>query len=324
MATEAKLSIIIPVYNVERYLHQCIDSILASTFADYELILVDDGSVDNSGSICDGYAEKDNRVRVIHQPNGGVSKARNVGIECAKAPWITFIDADDWISDTFLENLYKVVEEHPDVDFVQAGFTNYNEKGIGDIEQSYEAYYGSDMNHLCPIYRGRPYSKLLKQEILQNVRFDEKISSAEDLIFTTDYLIHIKKYALLSEVGYYYRCDNENSIMHTRSGMNYLGALHLFQHQYKGVTRFVKEHHIMESNAQIRYQQMADSMVFAISRLYDKGVYPFRDRLSHLKSDFTDEQLQFIKYATGRKNRCVYSMLTRKYYNLFDMVRFYL
>lgn len=109
------ISVIVPVYNVEKYLHRCVDSILAQTFSDFELILVDDGSTDNCGKICDEYAKKDNRIHVIHKDNGGLSDARNAGIDWAFAnsdsEWITFIDSDDWIHPKYLEALYKAAEE---------------------------------------------------------------------------------------------------------------------------------------------------------------------------------------------------------------------
>lgn len=111
----AAISIIVPVYNVERYLHRCVDSILAQTYSDYELILVDDGSPDNCGAICDEYAAKDSRVHVIHQKNGGVSAARNAGLERAFAngcQWVAFVDSDDWIHSRFLEVLHRTAVEN--------------------------------------------------------------------------------------------------------------------------------------------------------------------------------------------------------------------
>lgn len=109
-----KISIIVPVYNVEKYIRRCIDSILTQTFTDFELIIVDDGSPDNCGKICEEYAKKNNRVYVIHQENGGLSAARNSGIEWAFAnsdsEWITFIDSDDWVHKQYLEILIKEAE----------------------------------------------------------------------------------------------------------------------------------------------------------------------------------------------------------------------
>ena len=105
------ISVVVPVYMVEAYLRRCVDSVLAQTFSDFELILVDDGSPDNCGAICDEYAERDSRVRVIHQANGGLSAARNAGIDWAFAHsdsrWLTFIDSDDWILPRYLEVLFK-------------------------------------------------------------------------------------------------------------------------------------------------------------------------------------------------------------------------
>ena len=94
-----KISVIVPVYNTEKYLHRCIDSILDQTFTDFELLLIDDGSTDSSGTICDEYAAKDSRVRVFHKENGGVSSARNMGLDNAYGEWITFVDSDDYLID---------------------------------------------------------------------------------------------------------------------------------------------------------------------------------------------------------------------------------
>ena len=111
----AFITIIVPVYKVEPYLHRCVDSILAQSFPDFELILVDDGSPDNCGAICDDYAAKDRRVHVIHQQNGGLSAARNAGIDWAFAnsdsQWLTFVDSDDWIHPDYLKTLLQAVEE---------------------------------------------------------------------------------------------------------------------------------------------------------------------------------------------------------------------
>ena len=106
-----EISIIVPVYNVEKYLNECIDSILAQTFTDFEVILVDDGSPDNCPALCDAAAEKDSRVRVIHKPNGGVSTARNAGLDAARGNWIGFVDPDDSIDKTYYEKLYRAAKQ---------------------------------------------------------------------------------------------------------------------------------------------------------------------------------------------------------------------
>ena len=111
----AEISVIVPVYKVEAYLHRCVDSILAQSFPDFDLVLVDDGSPDGCGAICDGYARQDKRIHVIHQENGGLSAARNAGIDWAMAnsgsQWLAFVDSDDWVHPNFLLRLYTIVQE---------------------------------------------------------------------------------------------------------------------------------------------------------------------------------------------------------------------
>ena len=133
------ISVIVPVYNVEKYLHRCVDSILAQTFTDFELILVDDGSPDNCGKICDEYAEKDSRIHVIHKVNGGLSDARNAGIDWAFAnsnsEWVTFIDSDDWVDKYYLEYLYNSILTHK----TKLAVCNY------------EKTYGEELSIIIPI-----------------------------------------------------------------------------------------------------------------------------------------------------------------------------
>ena len=104
---EDLISVIVPVYNVEKYLNKCIDSIINQTYKNLEIILVDDGSQDSSGKICDEYTKKDNRIKVIHKENGGVSSARNIGLNNATGEWIAFIDADDWVDEEYLQTLFN-------------------------------------------------------------------------------------------------------------------------------------------------------------------------------------------------------------------------
>ena len=117
------ISIVIPVYNVQDYIKKCLDSILSQTFSDLEIILVDDGSTDLSGRICDYYSENDKRIKVIHTANGGQSEARNVGIKNATSEWITFIDSDDYVSSDYIEYLYNLIQVH-NADISIASFDN--------------------------------------------------------------------------------------------------------------------------------------------------------------------------------------------------------
>ena len=140
------ISVIVPVYNTEKYLDECIQSILNQSFTDFELLLIDDGSTDRSGAICDQYAAKDERVRVFHTENGGVSSARNVGLDEAKGEWIAFVDSDDWVKSLFLENFIRYVD---DVDIIISYSEIETKNGIHKIEISSEGIvYGKSLSFM--------------------------------------------------------------------------------------------------------------------------------------------------------------------------------
>ena len=122
------VSIIVPVYNTERFLNRCIDSVLAQTYSDWELLLVDDGSTDSSGSICDEYATQDSRIRVFHKENGGVSSARNLGLDYARGEWITFVDSDDYIAPDMIEKLYET-QKRNNADITVCGYRWVDKEG---------------------------------------------------------------------------------------------------------------------------------------------------------------------------------------------------
>lgn len=315
------LAIVVPVYNVERYLCECIDSILVSSFTNFELLLIDDGSTDSSGTICNDYVQKDSRVKVFHKPNGGVSSARNVGIEHTKAEWITFVDADDMVAPTFFENLYRPVTEYSDIDFVQAGCENYQFGRITNIEQKYDFYVGSDKLKLLNQVRGLTFSKLYKTDILRSngCFFDEKIHSTEDLQFTLEYILYVKKYTFIQETGYYYRRDNVSSITHTATNYPYKDCLYIFKQRFTAVKAFVSKYQLEQPDFSVRNEQLAFLLFFAICN----GLYSNADsdyRLFHLRHDFTNEELNLSCYCEGKVNRVLFILLRKKYYRVFDFL----
>lgn len=192
------VSVIVPVYKVEKVLSCCIESILNQTFSDFELILVDDGSPDNSGEICDEYATKDKRIRVIHKENGGVSSARNTGMENAVGQYITFVDSDDSVCDTYLESFLTAKEKYPNVDAIWCSFyeiTKRPEKRVvhsfADKNEEYSLLSVSDYMTIHKKWLAQmPWNKLYKLSVIKdnNLRMQEDISLGEDLLFNLDYL----------------------------------------------------------------------------------------------------------------------------------------
>ena len=212
------VSIIVPVYKVEKYINRCIDSILAQTFNDFELILVDDGSPDNSGAICDECAKKDSRIKVIHKQNGGVSSARNAGIKVAQGEFINFIDSDDTIPVDSLENLINLQKQN-DADFVCCGFDMYSENSFIKTFPFVNKYIDFSKIKdddarvfLSNLFRG-PCAKLYKNNIVQknNMLFDENVHIGEDTIFVYDYLSRCKNVRCGDIVVYNYLRNDQSA-----------------------------------------------------------------------------------------------------------------
>lgn len=206
-----KISVIVPVYNTEKYLHRCIDSILAQTFTDFELLLIDDGSKDNSGAICDEYAAKDQRVRVFHKENGGVSSARNLGLDNAQGEWITFVDSDDWIEPILIESCVTVIRKKHNIDVIRYGY--YEEESLNkriircssnenDIIFSLNTFFEKCDNY-C--YWGFVWNTAFRRDLIRELRFDENINYCEDHIFTYEYMIRCKTMRFLSLPLYHYQ-----------------------------------------------------------------------------------------------------------------------
>lgn len=204
-----KISVIIPVYKVENYLHRCVDSILAQSYCDLEIILVDDGSPDGSPEICDKYAESDHRIRVVHKRNGGLSSARNAGIDNSTGDFVTFVDSDDWIAPDTYEHCINMMNSYC-ADVVQYGYmtTKVYTLNTRKEDEIIETYKGLDIlrNYLLSTYRTGSYSVcrcLFPRSAIGEIRFREgKIN--EDIDFKYKVLRNTKMLAVTNIVKYFY------------------------------------------------------------------------------------------------------------------------
>lgn len=203
------ISVIVPVYNVEKYLNECIDSILSQTYENFELLLIDDGSTDTSSEICKSYLEKDSRIRYFRKENGGLSDARNYGIERANGEYITFIDSDDYIEKTYLEVLVNEITSNQS-DVAVVNYVRVDEKGV----TSYDIVPGKDLiltglEALKNIFYQNCISvsanaKLYKKEIFKDIKFP-KGKLYEDISTIPFIFLKAKKIAYSSQVLYKYR-----------------------------------------------------------------------------------------------------------------------
>ena len=200
------ISVIVPVYNAEKYLHRCIESILAQSFADFELLLIDDGSKDNSGEICDGYAANDSRVRVFHKENGGVNAARKLGVETARSEWITFVDSDDYL----LVNALQYLLEGSDCAEIVIGAYELNDNIIsinGDECLDAIAY-----QHFVFSQSWHPWGKLYKRKLFAEDIFNIPpcIVHGEDAIMNIRVAFNVEtRVRFISKPVYYYYQNDE-------------------------------------------------------------------------------------------------------------------
>jgi len=244
MNRETKISVIVPVYNVEKYLARCVDSILAQTYENLEVILVDDGAKDNSGAICDAYAAKDPRVKVIHKENGGLSSARNAGLEAATGECIAFVDSDDWIEPDAYAHLLQLMEQY-DVKLVCGGRYDVDgrngEKTIGLCPPKEEIITAEEMVGRIFLWQGCDSSacdKLYHRSVLENFRYPEG-KVCEDVPVTYKIVLTAERVAL-SDMPFYNYYHRPGSISMASAITE--KTFHFSQHT-EVIYPYIREHH---------------------------------------------------------------------------------
>lgn len=206
------VSVIVPVYNAQNTLSGCVNSILNQTFRNWELLLIDDGSTDKSCEICNQYAAIDKRIKVFHKENGGVSSARNIGLDNANGDWITFVDSDDFIDCTFLETFAELQSSDlyiAGIKFINSTTTLLPPERCINIENATELD-----NLLNKLYFTVPWGKIYKNDIIQHnkIRFNINLKIGEDTDFVLKYLVYIKDIRLVSKPLYHFFNDEKGKI----------------------------------------------------------------------------------------------------------------
>ena len=272
MNTNPIISVIVPIYNVEKYIRRCIESILAQTFADFELLLVDDGSSDNCPSVCDSYAERDTRVIVIHKANGGLPAARKSGFERAKGDYIAFVDGDDWVELQYLELLYACAKEN-NSDLVFCGF----KKQYAHKTECEDHQLPADKNDMVslylrfPVYMNSFCNKLIRTNLLQkdDVSFPFGISMGEDMFVTFKLVQYASRISQVHEALYNYDRSNEHSITHTITEKHAQDHLRLSE----DMMRFLENHHIQQFISVAQFYCLKAKLLFLILHTFDKKTW---------------------------------------------------
>ena len=316
------VSIIVPVYNAEKDLHRCIDSIIAQTFTDWELFLIDDGSKDSSGVICDEFATKDNRIRVIHKENGGVSSARNVGLDNARGEWITFVDSDDWIKPQYLEHLFGSIEKS---DLVIAYATIYREEEHIGEEEYYPSHVVTEENFSvlfeenALIWHTSPWGKLYRRRLIQNadLKFVENVHIGEDAIFLYSFMLSAKCINVTSWTDYCYYSQMSGSLT---KRINSLESERLgLQHITDVITRMKDERKLSEKSIKELNWLKAFYINRVLNALYSQEI-PRKERRNLLRELDLDCYVKNIAPDSLRFKLSV-NLLKGKHFWSYDTMR---
>lgn len=310
------ISIIVPVYNVEKYLEQCVDSIINQTYKNLEIILVNDGSTDNSGVICDKYKQIDHRIKVMHKENGGQSSARNIGLDIANGKYVGFVDSDDWIESDMYESLYKRLSFY-NADIVTCGcileYFNFKNVDVRDREENtVEIFDSNKKEQLCKnffchkLYSSGPCDKLYRITLFDNIRFPEN-KFYEDNYIALEILLKAKVIIASNDKYYHYR-QNSSSTTRGYSYKKYQDAISAEMHNIE----IIKKHYpylvkFAFAPLYLRYFQFFDLLVFNIKNNKDEKVMldirgKIRKNISNivrLNNISLKEKIAFVTIATN-------------------------
>lgn len=308
------VSVIVPVYNAEKYLDKCIRSILCQAFTDFELLLIDDGSTDHSGSICDEYAGKDNRIKVFHKANGGVSSARNVGLDNSKGEWITFVDSDDWVEQDYLSNL--ISQAHANVDLIIADYNEIEEK---KSEYILVTDYNRLISENVQCYTV-PWGKLYRASIIKSwkIRFLEKMRLGEDAVFLWTYMLHSKCVCCIGSSGYHYNTETTSSL--SKRVFPIENELFAYEQVNRNIDKFISRKNIVEFGALERLTMLK---VFFVRRVLDALYHNYvkrNDRLNIIGK--VDVELYSLKlHSSSCREKIFVWLLKKKFYLIYDFLR---
>lgn len=305
-------TVIVPVYNTEEYLDRCIESILNQTFTNYELLLVNDGSKDNSLQILRKFEKIDKRITVFTQENQGVSVARNLGIENAKGEYICFIDSDDWVENDYLENLYKNKTSDDTLvilDFIRWGKRkNPTAEVVLDIKEDIDQLI---LNHKI-LENGGPCCKLYSADIIKknDLKFTPKVTRGQDLIFYLSYLKHIKRIKFVDSAGYHY-CYSDFSSTARKHGFDSLFKVHL------SIKNFIQNFPIHQKPAKYEAYKIDWNL---IEQSIDEGVVGAKStkkekvqQLNEVRKSLTKDHFTYTKAY----RKVQYVLLKYRAYGLF-------
>lgn len=308
------ISIIIPVYNVALYLRQCIESIINQE-GNIEIILVDDGSPDECPAICDEYAKIDNRIRVVHKHNGGVSSARNAGLDIARGEWIWFIDGDDYIEQNSLETIINAINQNQSLDLIQMGMKYLSEDKLSD--NVIDNVFGLDKNSFLNKYISFHNHRILfRRDIIDNynIRFTKGLKVSEDQEFQLKYMMFCKSPLQISLSPYIYR-QREGSVTHNSE--TYKRVVDDTFTVLENLDSFILRNNIkVESWLDGRISRMVRTLLYSSSKINSIKKKDIKRKLNIIASKYENAGFTCFnekKIKLARKNITLYFLLNRLY-----------
>lgn len=315
-----KISVILPVYNGEKFMHRCVANILAQTFTDFELIIIDDGSKDNTGQICDECADKDKRIKVLHKQNGGVSSARNLGLDKAIGEWIAFVDCDDTITDTYLENLMQ--NGIPTSCMVLALYSN-----VGKERHLNAGLYSGEkmVRHIIDnniLALSGPYAKLYNRNVINanSVRFPIGVHMGEDGIFIVRYLNVVDNLLVVDKTDYWVNVtEGSLSSRYNDFESESLG----FDLWYQEISKFVNRYNgiFKDSYKVVWNSPAADLFLRCMHCSYMRPNLSMSERIGIFKKIRVEYYDNYVKYGMrlvhGKRDKLQYFLLSHKLYFLY-------
>lgn len=291
MMNEPLISVIVPIYNVENYLEKCIESIVRQTYKHLEIILVNDGSPDNSAAICEKYKNMDERIILIHKTNGGLSSARNAGLKIAKGEIIVCIDSDDWIHQDMIQVMYRNLEEY-NADMSVCNF---------EIKEANGKKSGKSFTHKIEIldreqamqyailpekYYGFAWNKMYRKSILQDMLYDETIRKGEDSPFTCEYISKCQKIVYQDIPLYYYRQD---TVSITRSKFN-IGKMSVLD-AYGGIVKLLEDNDYSKETIDLQKVQYANQLLSLLINIIKTDCKTYHNQINIIR----DQMKQYKK-----------------------------
>jgi len=336
-----KVSIVVPIYNVEPYLEQCVDSIRNQTMREIEIILVDDGSPDCCPQMCDRFAEEDSRIRVIHQKNAGVSVARNCGMEMASAEWIMFVDPDDWLELNAVQILFETAAT-VDADIISASFYKEFSKGniyVGPKDSGSKEYTtAQNLSALLGYAVGYwkqgnentlafPWGKLYKMQLLKEnkLHFISGLKRRQDNVFNLYAVYHSKKIFLLSSAIYHYRVRNNSACLNFFSDQ-----LEICRQVHSEMFAFM-ERYQLQQEFQSYYDYVILGSILEFSKLSGKnarGISDFRASTISLKKFCMEDECKraiesmSLSSMPNKRKKLMLWLLKRHSYQLMILLGF--